>query len=216
MVMRKRALSRCLLVWCLVAAGSVPVVAQTQLFVTDYFKQSGYTNVAAEGSVTPATSPVKLFEIMITPLFEAFRICLWTATEASARNPNQEEVFAKKMKWEAFGDQSGDRLGKGTVKTRAGQVRCKDVVGFDASSTAAEEDNFIFWFAEFQMKGNREFEGYFGPAIWTFPFAPSAAAFEPIAAGETLVMTREEFEVMRRKLVSGGGALTVPSLGREF
>jgi len=164
-----------IVVGCLsVAVGSA--TAQTQTFITDYYKQSGYTNVPGAGGAEPVTAAAKLFEIMVTPVWPAFQICLYTETiPGEGADPNQKEIYAKKMKWEAFGDQSGDRLGKGNVSTKEGQVGCKTQTGFADVAAAAEEDHFIFWFVEFVMKGNRDYVGYYGPAIWTFPFLPSAA-----------------------------------------
>jgi len=183
--------------------------AQTSLFVSDYYKVTTYLNLPAAGDVTPATISAKQFEVMITPKWPAFLICVYTEVLPSEANPTQKRTFAKKLKWQANGGTTGDRLGKGIVKTKEGEVGCKQQTGFDRASASAEEDTLIIWSAEFVMRGNRQFEGTFGPAIWVFPFIPSAADGTASIRREG-VMSLEQFQEMRRRFQAVRGARSGP------
>lgn len=190
-----------LVIACLVAVTVTPLAAQTSTFVTDYYKASGYTNVPATGAVEPVTSPKKLFEVVVTPFWPNFVLCVWTEQEPAEGALDQAGIYAKKMKWEATGVPSGERLGKGTVKTKEGLVGCKDATGFQSLSAAAAGDTEILWTVQFVMKGNRDFEGYFSPAYWSFPFFDTAGGEESFRQSEAL-MSQENFQAMRRQLLT--------------
>jgi hypothetical protein len=76
-------------------------------------------------------------------------------------------------------------------------------------AAAAEGDTQILWTVQFVMKGNRDFEGYFAPAYWSYPFLGSAGGEESFRQPEA-VMSQEEFRAMRRQLLTTRGAKPGP------
>jgi hypothetical protein len=186
------------------AAAESSAWAQTTLFITDFFKRSGYTNVLSPGAegLEGATFPRKLFELMVTPLYDNFRVCVYT--EVDPDNAGQARIFAKKMVVELFGSPSGDSLAKRTVKGKDGEVKCVDItnLAIAGAPASAAADTVLFFSAEFTMKGNAQFEGFVSPVIWAFPFAGVAPPAAAIALPEGPLGLRQ-LDELRRKIAAG-------------
>jgi hypothetical protein len=181
---------------CAFAAGR-SVLAQSTLFADDFYKTSGYDNVLDGAAFETATVPKNLYEVMVTPIYPNFQVCV--LTELDPNDPDEAPVFVKKMIWQAVGDTSGATLAKGKVKGKLDEVNCQNATDLAAAKAAADGDAFIFWLVQYKMKGNFQYDGYLAPAIWNFPYSSGTPSTEPSVLPAT--MSREQFRQVRKQLL---------------